>query len=190
MRHLGVRVVVVGKSNVYVLNVTTVKTCCDIVQLVEQMGSWCTERHAAFPTTDMEVRSMPVVLEMVNQLCERKIFPSICELYGLEDGCLVANDLFIVKYSADGGAQRALAVHKDQSHYSFNVLLSDALTGFQGGGTYFVDKDETVKIKQGQACIHPGDILHRGMEVTEGTRYILVGFLQISGRELATKPWK
>jgi hypothetical protein len=176
--------------NVYVFNVTTVDTCCAIVKLVEEVATWSLERHAAFPTTDMDVRGMPVVLEMVNQLCELKIFPMICDLYGLEEGCLVANDMFIVKYSADGGAQRALAVHKDQSHYSFNVLLSDAVVGFQGGGTYFVDKDETVKIRQGQACCHPGDILHQGMEVTEGTRYILVGFLQISGRELATKPWK
>ena len=42
-----------------------------------------------------------------------------------------------------------------------------------------------VQIKQGQVCVHPGNILHRGQEITKGTRYLLVGFLEDQRHKLA-----
>ena len=59
---------------------------------------------------------------------------------------------------------------------SFNILLNKK-TNSQGGGTYFEDIDKVVEIKQGDACVHPGNILHCGNGIIKGERYVLVGFL-------------
>ena len=36
-------------------------------------------------------------------------------------------------------------------------------------------------------CVHPGLLFHRGQEITQGTRYLLVDFLQDKRRVLVGK---
>jgi len=51
---------------------------------------------------------------------------------------------------------------------------------FQGGGTHFIRQNCTVLTNQvGHALIHPGRLTHQheGLYVTNGTRYILVSFV-------------
>ena len=89
----------------------------------------------------------------------------------------------MVVYSAEQGGQRALATHQDESHFSFNLLLTPA-SEFDGGGTWFEHLDATITLEQGQLCCHPGELRHRGVEITRGRRMLLVGFLQDRRRAL------
>ena len=46
------------------------------------------------------------------------------ELYSLDPASFVLRDLFFVKYEVANGGQRELALHRDGSRWSFNVLLN------------------------------------------------------------------
>ena len=68
-------------------------------------------------------------------------------------------------------------MHHDGSFLSFNILLSDT-NDFNGGGTYF-DDGLTTHLEQGDILIHSSRIRHAGLPITKGTRYLLVGFINI-----------
>ena len=138
---------------------------------------WSTDRHDAHPTTDAALGSfpLPTIRDPCMAIITECVAPFLCYKFGLPSGSLVAHDMFIVKYSEEG--QRELGMHQDHSHFSFNVLLSPE-GGFEGGGTYFEEMDETVTVAQGEGVVHMGSARHRGVAITAGVRMILVGFLQ------------
>ena len=75
--------------------------------------NWTVARHSQFPTTDIPVKDIPALQELAHEVLQTEISPAICALYRLAPNCLVAHDLFIVKYSAEEeGGQRALALHQ------------------------------------------------------------------------------
>ena len=84
-------------------------------------------------------------------------------------------DAFILKFEA-GGHDR-LVTHTDDSELSFNLLLSHP-RDFDGGGTSFEAAAETVRPQQGEMLSHFGRVRHAGEPTTEGTRYVLVGFVR------------
>ena len=45
--------------------------------------------------------------------------------------------------------------------------------------TYFPDANETVRLEYGEFLIHPGNLVHAGMDITKGTRYLMVIFTHI-----------
>lgn len=50
------------------------------------------------------------------------------------------------------------------------------LDEYEGGGTYFRSLRKTVKLKQGQVLVHPGELYHKGIDITYGIRCLLVCF--------------
>lgn len=141
----------------------------------EQNGGWTKKRHESYPTTDLPVKDVPAVSEFVFESL-KIITEKIKKSYGLNDDIsLDYKDLFIVKYKH--GDQNFLEIHKDGSFLSFNILLSQT-TDFEGGGTYF-DDGLIMNGKQGDLIIHMSKIDHSGLPITKGTRYLLVGFVNI-----------
>jgi hypothetical protein len=115
------------------------------------------------------------------------LIPTMCLIYGVGPGAekpragdhrqLYLEECFVVRYSADEeGAQNELAIHRDNSPYSFNLVLS-ASSDYSGGGTYFEALDRTCHMEKGGVVMHRGCMRHAGNPVTRGTRYILVGFV-------------
>ena len=45
------------------------------------------------------------------------------------------------------------------------------------GRTHFPVFNETINIAQGEVLYHPSRLLHEGVQINAGTRYILVGFV-------------
>ena len=176
-----------ASPHVHRVDAASATECERIVGLVEAHlaagGALTTDRHGGFPTTDIPISHVPGLAELAGPLLQSSIAPRICEAYGLPPGSLVAHDLFVVVYSAEQGGQRALATHQDESHFSFNLLLTPA-SEFDGGGTWFEHLDATITLEQGQLCCHPGELRHRGVEITRGRRMLLVGFLQDRRRAL------
>jgi hypothetical protein len=99
-------------------------------------------------------------------------------LFGVPAARLSIREIFIAKYTASGG-QQALVAHRDGSIFSFNVLLSDPATEFEGGGTDFETLGITVAPGVGDVILHAGQMLHGGARLIRGTRYILVGFVDV-----------
>jgi len=96
----------------------------------------------------------------------------------------------------------SLGEHYDDTLLSFSALLSDPET-FRGGGTRFPNgrwvedggsgsKDgkqkKTTQTLQpsavGDLVAHCGRLTHSGLAVTAGLRYLLVGFVRVSGRRV------
>lgn len=67
-------------------------------------------------------------------------------------------------------------MHTDGCLISFNILLNPQ-SEFEGGGTLFEGIDAPVEISQGDCVVHDAHIKHGGMDITRGTRLILVGFV-------------
>lgn len=85
---------------------------------------------------------------------------------------------FIVRYKPEG--QPSLRPHFDSSTFSLNVALNQIGIDFEGGGTHFTRQNCTVlENAKGSGIIHPGTLTHQheGLPVTNGTRYIIVSFV-------------
>jgi hypothetical protein len=112
---------------------------------------------------------------------------------------LLSFQIFIIRY--DGDRQAALTPHTDDGDITFSVLLSD---GFTGGGTNYYDRqnqyyhsgnkpytprpDEVfahVLPDIGQMTLFRAPVLHEGVQVKEGRRYLLIGFLSVDNID----PW-
>ena len=139
-------------------------------------GGWMTTRHHKYPTTDLPVDKIPCIFGIILETL-KTITNKISISYGLHDDMVIdIKDLFVVKYSHD--AQNQLEMHKDGSFISFNILLNES-SEFEGGGTYF-DDGLTSRLEQGDILIHSSRIKHSGLPITAGSRYLLVGFVNVS----------
>ena len=90
-------------------------------------------------------------------------------------GCGEADDVglsgvdepWITRYDAAMNPNAKL--HYDtRSNVTLNIMLSDP-SDYTGGGTFFHASGRSVRLRQGQALIHPGRLVHRSVPVTSGT---------------------
>lgn len=156
--------------------------CNDIIEKANSYGKWTSNRHKNYPTTDIPVDNIPDLnvddeLEKIKDICKCK--------YSLEaDSIIKPFDIFVVKYDANG--QNKLDLHRDSSALSFVLLLSNP-DDFVGGGTYYQSADETIRPEQGGLALHCGKVRHAGVTITSGTRYILIGFMNVESTKIRQK---
>lgn len=48
---------------------------------------------------------------------------------------------------------------------------------YEGGGTYIRALKKTVRLEQGQVLVHPGELYHKGCDITSGVRALIVCFM-------------
>lgn len=162
-------------------------------------SGWTTERHAAYATTDLPCSAVPAVDAWVRASLRRCVLPQLARRHGWlphdrgsdggeeADGSRLAfRDLFFVRYSAAAGGQPGLALHRDGSVISFNILLNPA-SAFDGGGTFIEADARAYHIGQGDCFVHSGKLRHGGHPITRGERYVLVGFVDVldDGEQMA-----
>lgn len=85
---------------------------------------------------------------------------------------------FVVRYKPT--EQAFLKPHHDTSTYTINIALNRVGIDYEGGGCRFIRYDCAVKdTKVGHMLMHPGRLthFHEGLYVTNGTRYIMVSFI-------------
>lgn len=112
-------------------------------------------------------------------------------------------DLFISRYKIDSKgednkdvktmSQPALGLHRDSTFLSFVLQLNDS-SEYDGGGTYYKSVPECnpapgrycgVKLRPGQIIFHSGKLLHSGLKITRGERYIVAGFIKLHTDDIA-----
>ncbi len=152
-----------------------------ITKILSKPSGWRKDRHTFYPSTDLGV-----VIDFAKEdqlqlakLLHSRLSPILCKLYGITPDSIRANDMFIVRYDGHFG-QQALESHFDSSHVSFNILLND---DFEGGGTRYHDTNKgtyyDAKPNVGDVLINNAMVKHEGLATTKGTRYILVGFMNV-----------
>ena len=159
------------------------EACQSLVKLALEYANqndrgWQLDRHKDYKTTDLDVAVVGgKLLRLCNNILKDAILPALSKLFQFPVQDLAMEDLFLAKYSADKGQQRSLAQHRDGSELSFVVTLN---ANFQGGGTKFISDNITVAPKTaGTGVLFCGRLLHAGVEVVDGTRYILAGFVRV-----------
>ncbi|KAI8875635.1 hypothetical protein K501DRAFT_327408 [Backusella circina FSU 941] len=150
-------------------------------------AQWTMGRHSAFATVDIPIRD-DEQLAYLEPIVRQRLFPLLATHYQFKVSDLAFRDIFLVKYSAVG--QRGLKLHTDGCLFSLTLLISNE-HDFQGGGTYYASTDTVLHLKQGDCAYHDAHIMHSGVDITQGERYILVAFIDtidtIENDKLANK---
>eukprot|EP00804_Cyclotella_cryptica_P028514 CCRYP_014794-RB/>CCRYP_014794-RB protein AED:0.00 eAED:0.00 QI:1118/1/1/1/1/1/2/122/560 len=68
-----------------------------------------------------------------------------------------------------------IEMHYDGCDITWQAMLTRN-DEYEGGGTYFRCLRKTVLLRQGQVLVHPGELYHKGIDVTYGVRCLLVCF--------------
>lgn len=167
---------------IYNINFFTEAFCEALIQKCEQCNTWS---NGSVLDTRLQggIEIVPTIDIHLNQIGFRKLWDTILNTYiaptiskfylnYLTKG---TNIVFVVKYDMEG--MKELSAHHDSSSYSINVALNDT---YDGGGTHFVMQNKSIiKQKKGSLTFHPGKCTHyhKGLPITSGVRYILVGFI-------------
>lgn len=144
------------------------------VDEISKSVKWTTARHASYPTTDVPIGEIWELDMLMCDKLQNYIIPEVCKLFNVKFEHLWLRDMFLVKY--EHNAQRKLNLHRDGSEFSF-VLHINPLEQFEGGGTFFSKTNEIVKLNPGECLIFHGKEQHAGVEVTQGRRLIITGFI-------------
>eukprot|EP00965_Chrysotila_dentata_P190871 6174165-Pleurochrysis_carterae.AAC.2 len=161
----------------------TSEECEEVINIAENTNVWSRTRHAYFPTDDISVRDVPQ-LQNVSRAVDERIVPLLRTTYGVPPELDIrVGDLFIIRYSKDG--QSGLRKHIDDSTLSFSVALSKP-SEYVAGGVEFDLLESPVRVHQGSIVMHPSMLYHRGADVQNGTRYVLVGFVRVGDDAVVT----
>jgi len=80
-------------------------------------------------------------------------------------------------------------LHRDNCDVTINLMLSTS-GSYRGGGTYFPDADQNVRLNYGDFLLHPGSCVHSGVDIKGGTRYLMVIFANEKRTKTADKKTK
>jgi hypothetical protein len=147
-------------------------TTTECEEILSMLTCTTTSRHSSFKTQDFSIHNHPKSQWILQRI--ELILRHLEEQTGFLNGDLELLDCFFVCYNDQ---QPNLEPHTDGCLLSFNVLLNSPHE-FTGGGTRFVNLNQTKKISQGEALLHSAKLLHEGVRIEEGRRIILVGFVE------------
>ncbi|XP_037136122.1 procollagen-lysine,2-oxoglutarate 5-dioxygenase 2 isoform X2 [Syngnathus acus] len=172
--------------DVFWFPVFTEKACDEIVEEMENHGSWSGGKHEdiriaggyeTVPTDDIHMKQIGFDKEWLHFIREF-IAPVTLKVFSgyYTKGYALMN--FVVKYTP--GRQSYLRPHHDSSTFTINIALNNKDKDFQGGGCRFHRYNCSVDSpRKGWSFMHPGRLthLHEGLPTTNGTRYIAVSFI-------------
>ena len=160
--------------------------CAELIAAAEAHveGAWGTigaGRHAIFGGW---VKDVPPARAWLDARLRAKIYPALCRLYprlvaGSSSAALRVQSAYLFKY--DAASRAATDVHVDSALLSFTIALN-APDEYDGGGTWYEDRDETVEMPQGGVAFRASGLRHRGLGVTRGSRYVIGGFVMAEGK--------
>lgn len=159
-----------------------------IDKLIQWPEGWSKDRHGSYPTTDLNIATDfdQKSKRYIQDILDARVSPLLERIYGISQQAIRADDMFLVRYDDDG--QQHLARHRDGTIISINILLND---DFEGGGTKFFLteqlQEDVARPRIGEGIIHNSVIEHEGLATTKGTRYILVGFLNVDQNDSRTR---
>jgi hypothetical protein len=160
-------------------NFLTKEECNLIIKEANQYGykhTWTTDRHNNYPTTDNKIIESWKCYGMLENKIKTQLFPYYEGKYRLKPNILSIIELFIAKYDGNQeNTQKSLNPHQDGSEFSFIICLNE---DYEGGGTRFVKQNKTIHLNTGDVVVFCGQTEHEGLDVTNGVRYILPGFLR------------
>ena len=172
--------------DVFWLPMTTPAFCRHLLEEVENLGDWSAGKNDD-PRLAGGYENVPTVDIHMNQIGFEQQW-----LYFLREFIVPYNTKVFKGYHSEGKAimnflvryrpkeQDRLRPHDDASTYTINIALNQPGIDYEGGGTRFLRYNcSIIKSRLGWLVMHPGRLTHHheGLVVTNGTRYIMVSFI-------------
>ena len=159
-------------------NLLNFNECDNIIEEGDKyaaLNGWTKKRHENYPTTDNLIKKDWDCYKLLENVTKNKIYDNFEKLFKINKNRLEIEELFLSKYSNENlSDQSDLETHIDGSEFSFVISLND---NYEGGGTYFREFDEVIRLKKGDCLIFCGQRDHGGSKVSNGSRYVVAGFL-------------
>lgn len=145
-------------------------------------GGWMTYLYS-LTKQDIAVRDVPGMYDSSKPIISF-IKSTIKRMYNVEQVRIDRNQPHVLRYSAEGGCKHTgVELHHDKCSLTANVMMSRSNT-YVGGGTYFPDAKATVKLEFGEFLIHPGNLVHAGVDIVQGTRTLMILFTHVEEEEV------
>ncbi|CAH0716187.1 unnamed protein product, partial [Brenthis ino] len=173
--------------DVYWFPIVSARFCKEWIEVMEAFGKWSDGSnndqrleggYEAVPTRDIHMKQVGLDKQWLYILKEyvRPLQELVFTGYYHNPPVSVMN--FVVRYRPD--EQPSLRPHHDSSTYTINIALNTPHDDYEGGGCRFIRYNCSVRdTKRGWMLMHPGRLthFHEGLRVTEGTRYIMISFV-------------
>ena len=117
-------------------------------------------------------------LKHLKRLLYTKLYPILSSQFGVDD--LTVYDGLILGHIAPSNSQ---PVHRDASLLTINIPLSSPEEDYNGGGGTYIEGLENnhdwkpLCIEKGKALCHSSGIMHAGIGIQNGQRWVMVLFL-------------
>ncbi|XP_068202798.1 procollagen-lysine,2-oxoglutarate 5-dioxygenase 1 isoform X2 [Palaemon carinicauda] len=172
--------------DVYWFPIFTPRFCEELINLANENGEWSdggnqdprlAGGYENVPTIDIHMNQLEFEQEWL-WILRHYVKPLAEKVYLGYDSAARALMNFIVRYKPT--EQPLLRPHHDSSTYTINVGLNRPTIDYKGGGAHFIRYNcSVVNTRVGWALMHPGRLTHyhEGLPTTEGTRYIMVSFI-------------
>lgn len=174
-------------TDVYWFPLVNAKFNAHIIETMEAFGQWSAGKnedpridggYESVPTRDIHMRQIGLHEMWLFFLREYVMPVQQKQFIGYEHDPPTAELAFVVRYNPS--EQPSLRPHHDTSTYTLNIALNSPGQDYSGGGCRFIRYNCSVTdSRPGWALIHPGRLTHyhEGLPVTNGTRYIMVTFI-------------
>nr|XP_054103823.1 multifunctional procollagen lysine hydroxylase and glycosyltransferase LH3 isoform X1 [Callithrix jacchus] len=172
--------------DVYWFPLLSEQMCDELVEEMEHYGQWSGGRHEDsrlaggyenVPTVDIHMKQVGYEDQWL-QLLRTYVGPMTESLFPGYHTKARAVMNFVVRYRPD--EQPSLRPHHDSSTFTLNVALNHKGLDYEGGGCRFLRYNCVISSpRKGWALLHPGRLTHyhEGLPTTQGTRYIMVSFV-------------
>jgi len=169
------------KSNlmkVHIVKVLSLNECNWIIEESEKyanISGWRQERSDGYKIEDIQTINISSIHYFIHNIVFTRIIKYYEKFYNIPGDFIGIIDCSIIKYTEE--KVRSLRSHVDVGDISFIISLND---NFEGGYTFFDLLNKKYSAPTGSALLFCANNRHQGLEITKGTRYILVGFLNIN----------
>lgn len=131
---------------------------------------WSTDLYS-LTKQDVALAKIPQLYEIARPVVSY-VKRVAAQIYKMRSLRVDRNQPHVLKYS---GNHKGVELHHDRSDVTINIMLSRSHT-YTGGGTYFRDVNQNVRLEFGEFLLHTGDAVHGGTPIKDGTRYLMVIF--------------
>lgn len=138
-------------------------------------NGWVTELYS-LTKQDIALRKIPHLFDAAKPITSY-IRRCIMAVFGVHSVKMDRNQPHVLKYSKEDG-HAGVELHHDKCDITANLCLSRS-NSYVGGGTMFPAARQVVRLDFGEFLIHPGSLVHGGMNIRAGTRHLMILFANL-----------